>query len=280
LPAGEHQRAGVRVGHLGAVLTMRRFLLGSVLACLCGSAVAASAQLLNTHAGLGVLGGGSGGGAIAFNAAADLGNVNPGTSLTQAYTVGSGTNRLLIVNVIGDVLTGIDDCSGGSNGVTSNGTGMTLRQKNTTTGGSTDRFLYLFELLAPSSGSNNVVVTCGSSHFIAAEAADYSGVVADDAVGQASTGGSTTSLTIPITTGATSSWVVATIGSDYTLATSYQSTGGSSVAMTQRVIDSAFHFYGILDSAGTVSPGVQSVILQLDTGPTVDYIGIAASYHP
>ena len=31
---------------------MHRFLLGSVLACLCGGAVATSAQLLNTHAGL------------------------------------------------------------------------------------------------------------------------------------------------------------------------------------------------------------------------------------
>jgi hypothetical protein len=261
---------------------MRRFLLGSVLACLCASAVAASAQLLNTHAGLGIMGGGDGsggGGAIAFNAAADLGNVNPDTSLTQSYTVGSGTNRLLIVNVIGDVVSGSDDCSGGSNGVTYNGTSMTLRQKNTTPGNSTDRFLYLFELLAPSSGPNDVVVTCGSSHFIAAEAADYSGVVADDAVGQASTA-SATSLTIPITTVATSSWVVATIVADYALATSYQSCCGSTVAMTQRVIDPAYHVYGILDSAGTVSPGSQSVILQLNTGPSAGFLGIVASYHP
>jgi len=259
---------------------MRRFLLGSVLACLCAIAVAASAQLLNTHAGLGMMGGGGGGGAIAFNAAADLGNVNPGTSLTQIYTVGSGTNRLLIVNVIGDVLSGTDDCSGGGNGVTYNGTAMTLRQKNTTLGNSDNRFLYLFELLAPSSGSNNVVVTCGSSHFIAAEAADYSGVVADDAVGQASTSSSATSLTIPIATVATGSWVVATIVADNALSTSYQSCCGSTVAMTQRVIDSAFHVFGILDSAGTVSPGSQSVILQLDTGPSAGYLGIAASYQP
>jgi hypothetical protein len=259
---------------------MRRFLLGSVLACLCGSGVTASAQLLNTHAGLGMMGGGGSGGAIAFNAAADLGNVNPGTSLTQAYTVGSDIDRLLIVNVIGDVATGTDDCSGGSNGATYNGTNMTLSQKNVTAGATTDRFLYLFELLAPASGSHNVVITCGSSHFIAAQAADYSGVVADDAVGQASAA-SATSLTIPITTVATGSWTVATIVSDNATATAFQSCCGSTVTMTQRVIDPAFHAFGILDSAGTVPPGSQSVILELNTGPTgTGYLGIAASYQP
>jgi hypothetical protein len=258
---------------------MRHFLLGSFFACLCGGAVAASAQLLNTHAGLGMLGSGGGGGAIAFVGAADLGNVNPGTSLTQAYTVSSGTNRLLVVDVLGDVVGGSDDCSGGANGATFNGTGMTLRQKNVS-GAGTARFEYFFELLAPASGSHNVVVTCGSSHFIAAEAADYSGVVADDAVGQGHAGPGATSVTIPITTVATGSWVVVHAGADYTLGVAFQSCCGSTVGLTQRVIDSAFHVHAILDSAATVSPGSQSIIVQLQTVPSTDYVGIAASYHP
>jgi hypothetical protein len=257
---------------------MRHFLLGSVLASLCGGAIAASAQLLSTHAGLGTLGGGSGG-AIAFVGAADLGNVNPNTSLTAAYAAGSGTNRLLVVHVIGDVVSGTDDCSGGANGVTFNGTGMTLRLKNVS-GAGTTRFEYLFELLAPASGSHNVVVTCGSSHFIAALAADYSGVVADDASGQGNAGPGATSVTIPITTVATDSWMVVGAAADYTLGVAYQSCCGSTVGLTQRIIDSAFHVHGILDSAGTVSPGTQSVIVQLQTVPSVDYVSIAASFHP
>jgi len=257
---------------------MRHFLLlGSVLACLCGGAVAASAQLLTTHAGVGALGGG-GGGAIAFVGAADLGNATA-TSLTHAYTAGSGTNELLVVSVIGDVPGGSDDCSGGGHGVTYNGVSMTLRQKNVAGSGSA-RFIYLFELLAPASGSHNVVVTCGSSHFIGAVAADYSGVVANDAngTGQAATA---TQVTVPITVGASNAWVIVTMVVDYTLGTAYQSCCSSTVALTQRVLDSAYHINGILDSNGTVSAGSQSVIVGLSHGSgSQDFAGIAASFHP
>ena len=92
---------------------MHRFLVGSVLACLCGGAVATSAQLLNTHAGLGApaVGGGGGGSTIAFVAAGDIGN-NGGSSgtLSGSYSQSNGTNEGLVVCITGGVIgTDADD---------------------------------------------------------------------------------------------------------------------------------------------------------------------------
>ena len=82
-----------------------------------------------------------------FDNAADGGN-NGGstTSLTYSYTVGTNSNRLLLVNLMGDV--SVDDISS----VTYAGVPMTLVNKVQTP---SDRWHYLYYLLSPSSGTNN-----------------------------------------------------------------------------------------------------------------------------
>ncbi len=100
-----------------------------------------------------------------FDNSADGGN-NGGstTSLTYSYTVGTNSNRLLLVNLIGDV--SADDISS----VTYAGAPMTLLDKVQTPG---ERWHYLYYLLAPASGTNNVVVTAGSSQYLISEATSW-----------------------------------------------------------------------------------------------------------
>ena len=100
-----------------------------------------------------------------FDNAVDGGN-NGGstTSLTYSYAVGSNSNRLLLVNLIGDV--SADDISS----VKYAGASMTLVTKVQTPG---DRWHYLYYLLAPASGTNNVVITAGSSHYLISEATSW-----------------------------------------------------------------------------------------------------------
>ena len=103
-----------------------------------------------------------------FDNAADGGNNGGSTqSLTYSYTVGTNSNRLLLVNVVGD--TSADDISS----VTYSGASMTLLKKVQTPG---DRWHYLYYLLAPASGPNNVVITAGSAHYLISEATSWNNV--------------------------------------------------------------------------------------------------------
>jgi hypothetical protein len=104
---------------------------------------------------------------IAFDNAADLGSVTA-TSLTTAYAC-SGSNRILWVAVAGD---GTSDLI---SGVTYDGVAMSLVQKRAP-GDSNNKWLYLFVLMAPSSGSSNVVISASGSSTIEAVAASYTGV--------------------------------------------------------------------------------------------------------
>lgn len=84
--------------------------------------------------------------AIAFDAAAGTGT----NSSTLSFTVGSGSNRVLVVYVIGD-LTG-DNLSG----ITYNGVAMSFVQKIRYPG---DRWTYLYILHAPATGTHNIVAS-------------------------------------------------------------------------------------------------------------------------
>jgi hypothetical protein len=184
---------------------------------------------------------------IAFNAAADGGN-NGGTtnSLTFSYTCGSGSNRLLIVGVVGDQ--SVDDVTG----VTYNSVSMTLAVKETTVYVN-NRVTYLYYLLNPTSGANNVVISCTGVHLLIAGAADYTGVAQSDQPDAAlATIGPNTNivtLTSSLTTIADKSWVIL-FEQGYN--TGPPPTAGS--GLTQRAFDGVFGAWGIFDSAADVTP--------------------------
>ena len=75
--------------------------------------------------------------AIAFDAATDGGNVNPGTTLTFAHTC-TGSLGLLVVGFNGDNIGGADDVSS----VTYNGVALTLADKQVNPASGGDQRVY------------------------------------------------------------------------------------------------------------------------------------------
>ena len=89
------------------------------------------------------------------------------TSLTVAHTC-SGSNRILFVNVVT-----IDGTTDHVTGVTYNGVAMT-RQSTLAIG--TVARSYMYYLLAPATGANNVVISVGASVSIQSDNVSYNGV--------------------------------------------------------------------------------------------------------
>jgi hypothetical protein len=142
-------------------------------------------------------------GGITYDNAADGGN-NGGstTSLTYSYTVGTGANRLLVVNLIGD--TSADNISS----VTYAGAPMTLLGKLQAP---SNNFQYVYYLLNPASGSNNIVITAGTAHYLISEAASWYNVqqsAQPDAVTTNTALTGATSMTTSLTTVANGALVV------------------------------------------------------------------------
>src|SRR5260370_23627880 len=146
---------------------------------------------------------------IARVSSADLGNVASGT-LSVTYTVGSGANRMLAVVILGDASVaagggGFDDIST----VTYNGVALTLAVKDPDTQTSSERFIYLYYLLNPASGSHTVTVNSTNAHVLYPVVADYNGVRQSGQTDATTTdGGTVTSTTTSITTVAANTWVL------------------------------------------------------------------------
>lgn len=180
-------------------------------------------------------------GAIAYVGAADLGNNNnSSTTLTASYTVGSGSDRMLVVGVKGSESTYYD-----ISGVTYNGTAMTLLDKQ----GPGNRWIYFFYLLNPDSGTHNVVITATLSGYILAVAADYTGVSQTGQPDATTKGtGLSGAYTGTVTTTANNSWGILMFGG-YS-GTSPLAGSGS----TRRAYDGVFGTIGLFDSNGPKTP--------------------------
>lgn len=211
--------------------------------------------------------------AIAFNAAADGSNNGGGSSShTFAYTCSSGSNRLLVVLVLGD--TSVNDVTG----VTYNGVSMTLAAPpGLAPGGPDNRWLYLFWLVAPATGTNNVVISASSTHYILGGAADYTGVSQTgqpDATTTHAGSGSITALATSITTVANNSWAILV-----------ENNGGglpptANTGDIRRTFDGAFSAWGLFDSNGAITPA-GSYSMTTNTGLASNTIlHVAASFSP
>lgn len=249
---------------------MRRYLLafGIWLALTGGVVLAAGVPGIVGSGVLGVVGGGGGGGAISFDNATDLGNNGSAASpYSHAYTVGSGSNRLLLACFTGDLVTGNDDITS----VTYNSVAMTLVGKLTS---NINRFTYLYYLLNPASGSNTLTVNYGSTHYILLGAASYAGVGSTsqpDATFATNTVNPSTTLTTSITTATNNSWAMVC---GYPPGTAVN---GSNT--TVRTKDGAFNTWGFWDTNAALTPsGSQSINVQ-QTSSNVLTSGVTA-FHP
>ena len=204
---------------------------------------------------------------ITYDNSVDGGN-NGGstTSLTYSYTVGSGSNRLLVVNVVGD--TSADDITS----VTYNGASMTLLGK---VQAPSNNRQYMYYLLNPASGAHNIVVTAGSSHYLISEAASWSDVNQSgqpDAVTTNTAPAASTSITTSLTTAASGSLVLQGIWSFDRPA--------AGVGATPIVIDAAIDGAGIFVSSGSpVSPAGNVSMTTVSDGSSSTGV-IMASFAP
>ena len=103
--------------------------------------------------------------AIAFDAFTDGNYTNSATTHTFSHTC-TGSDRILFVtgftNTSSDYITGI----------TYNGVAMTLVNK---LAAAASRYAYIFYLVAPATGANNVVLTASSSSALGGNASSYTG---------------------------------------------------------------------------------------------------------
>jgi hypothetical protein len=209
--------------------------------------------------------------AIAFDAATD-GGFSTGTSHTFAHTC-TGSDRLLFVGIAGDHPSGSDDITG----VTYNGAAMTLVAKEANAG--LDRILYLYVLIAPATGANNVVVSATNVHDIFAGAVSYTGAKQTGQPDNSTTnvsGASPTSLTTSLTPVADSCWTIVMAGS---YAANNAPTAGT--GSTRRTYDGTFGTWGLFDSNAAISPAASYSMTTGYPVPASNPIGhVMASFAP
>jgi hypothetical protein len=196
---------------------------------------------------------------IALDTGTNGGNT-AGTSHTYAHTC-TGSNLILFVSVA------TNSASDLISGVTYNSVAMTLVDKQQ---GTSTNYSYLFYLINPATGANNVVVSASSSCAIYSDAVSYTGAkqsAQPDSSGKGTSTGATLALSTTVV--AANCWLVAS-GCDFD---GVYDTGG---LITLRGRSGAS---GIGDSDGVVATGSQS--LTWTTTPTSNPTsGVIASFAP
>lgn len=176
--------------------------------------------------------------------AATYGSFTTGTSLTFAHTT-TGTNRVLFVEVqadFNDVVTT----------VTYNAIGMSLIAKLSQATG-TVRWTYIYKLINPTVGANNVVISTSGIVFIQGFATSYNGAdqttQPDSSATASAAAGTTKAMTTTVV--ASGCWLLlfAQVGSG---ATQGPVTAGTGI---RRLNDTSFTSAAVIDSNGTVGTG-------------------------
>lgn len=194
--------------------------------------------------------------AIAFDATAN-GTVNPSTSLTFAHTC-TGTNLILFVSVISN--------SGATvSSMTYNSVAMTQLDTRVDAGGNNGELWYL---IAPSTGSNNVVINMSGNVAIGAASSSYTGVKQSaPAVFGNARADSATSVSKSLTSTVDNSWIVAGVTNNFA-ATSW--TAGASTTFR-----SAAQWAGFCDGNAAITPA-GSATLNANLGSSASLMMFAA----
>jgi hypothetical protein len=137
--------------------------------------------------------------AIAFAGATNVYKGTNSTSHSFSFTVGSGSDRILLIGVQGGSITA-DTVS-----ATYNGVSATVYGRSTSGG----QDIYLLYLYAPATGSNTVAVTWSGSSDVYVSCASYDGVSQSGFpdVGDLTQTNTSTSITFSLTTTADNCWL-------------------------------------------------------------------------
>ena len=162
------------------------------------------------------------------------------TSLTVSHNCSAGSNVALFSAV---------ECQAGDNvtGVTYNGASMTQVGKLATGVASYENYIY--SKVAPTSGANNIVVSCSGSRTLICLSKDYTGVdqtTPAEAYNSTSTTGSPG--TVSVTTLTNNAWIFGTIRVNASVPTS---NGTNTVSVTNSASDVGFRLY---DSNAALTP--------------------------
>lgn len=207
--------------------------------------------------------------AIFFDSATGTNSVS-GTTLTFAHTT-AGLFRMLFVGV-----NGATTAEGGDiiTGVTYAGVSMTLIAKHApviTGGAGVDRWQYMFRLINPTVGTNNVVVSrSGAGGYMEGMASSYKGVrqVAPYTSNTAVSSSSVTSWSNSVTAVEPVSWLVG-----YSRAA-----GGNTQAGTGTTFRAGVGTQTVMsDSGGGVNAGSRSLAYTCGSG---DYISFVCAINP
>jgi hypothetical protein len=207
---------------------------------------------------------------IAFVNAADLGRTLAVSSVTASYTCGSGANRLLVVGVLGDASSDL------ITGVTYGGVSMILSDKHQP---GIQRWSYLYYLLGPAAGSNNVVVSASTTTAIYVGAADYTGVKSSgqpDAHTTHEFATSISTLTTSITTVTNNDWTVL-FENGYNGSPAPTNGTGSTI----KASDATDGAWGLYDSNGVITPAGSYSMTTNRTSASNNGIGhLVAAFQP
>jgi len=183
------------------------------------------------------------------------------STLTAAYTVGTSTNRMLFIGVLGQI--SVSNITG----VTYAGVPMTLIGRNLNAG---DRYEYLFALANPATGTNNYVVTASDNNLIATVVESFFGVkqsVVMDATSSANVT-SGTSLTTSLTTNTDNDWSIL-------IGRTAVNTAVAGASSTLRQSNGTFQTY---DTNGAKTPpGTQAMTF---TASSDNFASIMAAFSP
>ena len=200
--------------------------------------------------------------AVAFDTSTDGGLTIASNTLTWSHTC-SGANRVLYVGCFGGGLTGGDQGDDSITGVTYNGVSMTLVGKTINTG---DRYVYLWELVNPASGANDIVIS-STLTVIAGVASSYTGCTTHESATTYTDIG--TSITVLLLSVAANSWTVMVTKND--VGTASAGTGTTTRQSTATGL-------AIFDSNGPLAPGNQS--LQATIGSSALWAAVMAIIPP
>ncbi len=199
--------------------------------------------------------------AINFDATGG-GSYNAGTSYTFSHTC-SGDNRILFVSVMGgtsDTITG----------VSYNSNSLTLIDKQQVG----TYWSYLFYLIAPSTGANNVVISSSSSINIFGSSASYTGVKQTSTIEDFDKSGATSATSISITSASTTNgaWMISQISPS-----SNPGNLSAGSGTTARVLGGALNYAGIVDSN---SGFLGNYTLNISSGSSQNLQMISAVFSP
>lgn len=207
--------------------------------------------------------------AIALDSTID-GGLAVDTSLTFSHTC-TGPNLILFVGVFGDV--GASDANGNNvTGVTYNGIAMTEINRKLCP---SDRWVYLFYLISPSTGAHNVVVSASTTIAMAAQSVSYTG-----ANQSSQPDNSTTATGTSIASGTDFGTTLSTVADNcWTIIAQKENGGVTSAGANTTLRQSNTNGMAMYDSGGAITPPGSNT-LNIHTSGVTDFSVVMASFSP